>query len=186
MSYREQLLEPSFRAVPFAITDVGLSSGRRSATHEYPQRDEAYIEDLGRRTRKFSVSAFVVEPNYLDKRNQLIQALEARGPGTLIHPWYGERTVSVESFSVQEGSSSGGVASFTINFVESGIATFPTGETDTQGQVNIAAEESRVQIRENFMDRFSIVRQPDFLTSDATRVLSEGVASITSSLTGGT
>ena len=40
MAEEKPLYEASFRGVPFHVTKVDLKVGRRTVTHEYPQRDK--------------------------------------------------------------------------------------------------------------------------------------------------
>lgn len=131
----------SFRGVPFRTTDMDTSVGRRNELHEYPMRDLPYVDDLGRRARQFQVNGYVVGENYLQERDALIEALEAYGPGELIHPRYGMRNVSVVGqVSIRESSSDGGIARFSITFAESGENTFPQTASSTQDGVHDAAD----------------------------------------------
>ena len=54
-----QRLTASFRGVPFFVESSDISAGRRTVTHQYPQRDEPFTEDLGRAAREYELSAFV-------------------------------------------------------------------------------------------------------------------------------
>lgn len=184
MSYREHLRPASFRGVPFEVEGSQGTFGRRTVTHEYPQRDTPYIEDLGRATRKFSISAFVVEPNYLAKRDRVLAALEQAGPGTLVHPFYGSMEVSVESFTIRETKQDGGMAALTITVIESGTLQFPSPENDTTAQVGSLAQAARVQIATDFTQHFSLLGQPDFVVDDAKAELQRGFSAIRS-LVGG-
>ena len=61
MPWREQLLQASFRGVEFQTDGhTARAAGRRAVTHEYPGRDEPYTEDLGKRTKGYSIEAWVV------------------------------------------------------------------------------------------------------------------------------
>lgn len=97
-----QLRPGSFRGVPFAVVNEEGSHGRRQAVHEYPYRDTAWIEDMGRGTRRFIIRGFIVQNSLvygggdvISQRQSLINACEAKGSGTLIHPTLGEMTVSI-------------------------------------------------------------------------------------------
>lgn len=174
MSYLESLRPASFRGVPFEVEASIFTGGRRTIPWEYPQRDTPFIEDLGRSLRKFSVNAFVLEPEYFTKRNRLRTALEQGGPGTLIHPYYGSMEVSVDSFNITENSQQGGSAAISIKFLESGIAQFPSPDLDTTAQVSSLAESARAQIATDFTQRFSLLGQPDFVSEDAKTELKRG------------
>ena len=79
--------------------------------------------------------------NYLQERDALIEALEAYGPGELIHPKYGMlNVVVVGRVSIRESHSEGGIARFAITFAEAGENTFPQAATSTQDGVHDAAD----------------------------------------------
>ena len=105
----------NLRGVPFHTTESDTGVGRRNEVHEYPLRDLPYADDLGRRAREFQVNGYVVGENYLQERDALIEALEAYGPGELIHPKYGMlNVVVVGRVSIRESHSEGGIARFAI------------------------------------------------------------------------
>lgn len=186
MSYRDSIRPASFRGVPFETEGTQSTFGRRNITHEYPQRDQPFIEDMGRSVRKFTVDAFVLEPDYLAKRDRLLAALEQGGPGTLIHPFYGSLDVSVDSFSITENKRDGGMASMSITFLESGTLQFPSPDLDTGAQVSSLAGSARAQIATDFTQRFSLLGQPDFVVDDAKAELQRGFDAIKGSLGVGT
>ena len=79
--------------------------------------------------------------NYLQERDALIEALEAYGPGELIHPKYGMLNVVVLGrVSIRESHTEGGIARFAITFAEAGENTFPRAATSTQDGVFDAAD----------------------------------------------
>ena len=147
----------SFRGVPFSTVDAEARIGRRVVVHEYPGRDLPYTEDLGRRARVFSIEAYVIGDNYLDQRDSLIEAIEEEGPGELVHPRYGALWVSVQDYvPVRETPKEGGIARFSITFVESGENTFPNPREDTVAQVDDAATELEEASLEAFVEEFDI------------------------------
>jgi prophage DNA circulation protein len=133
----------SFRGVSFETDDHDKRGGRRLVKHEYPLRDEPYAEDLGRKARSWRVNAFYVHRRAVDvpkSRDELLEALEAAGPGTLLHPWLGEREVCVDDFSLHESNAEGGYCKFSIDFVEAGHNAEPKAETDTAAATAAAGQ----------------------------------------------
>ena len=57
--WKMRLRAASFRGVPFGVTADESEGGRRTVTHEFPQRETPYVEDLGGAPRRFTVQAFV-------------------------------------------------------------------------------------------------------------------------------
>ena len=122
----------SFRGVPFFTDEAGGKGGRRLVVHEFPLRDHAATEDMGRQPRVFRISAFVIGPGYQALRDRLLDALEQAGaPGVLVHYTMGEITCAVGGVSFSEHKSAGGYCEFQIEFVRAGPQPSPVGPADT-------------------------------------------------------
>ncbi|EOS94146.1 DNA circularization N-terminal domain-containing protein [Erwinia tracheiphila] len=122
----------SFRGVPFRmIEDTTLTGGRRIVRHEYPLRDEGLTEDMGRALRQYAFTAVVVGDDYFDQRDALINALEARDVGELVHPNWGTLNVRIETYTVRESCGAQGNAIFSITFSPAEDDTAPTEAEDT-------------------------------------------------------
>ncbi|HED1307161.1 TPA: DNA circularization protein [Kluyvera ascorbata] len=131
--WQSQLQPSSFRGIPFAVINEEGSHGRRQAIHEYPYRDTAWIEDLGRGTRRFVIRGFLIQNSLvygggdvITQRQSLIAACEEKGSGTLVHPILGELTVSVpeNGFRITGSMESGRAFEFTLMVIESGAKVF--------------------------------------------------------------
>ena len=60
-------LQPaSYNGVPFHVETAGRASGRRIVPHEFPKKDIPTAEDLGRRIRRFAVTAYIIYSPVLD------------------------------------------------------------------------------------------------------------------------
>lgn len=121
MGWQERLRKASFRGVDFYVDDDNTyESGRRLINHEFPNRDIPFSEDLGRKQRKFDFSAYLIGEDYDLQRNRLINALELKGPGALVHPNLGVLTVTVAGFTITHSKASLGMCKVELNFLESG------------------------------------------------------------------
>lgn len=116
-AWRDRLLPASFRGVAFGVTKASDEVGRRTVRHDYPQRDDPYVEDMGRAPRVINITGFVLGGDYMVRRDRLQAALDTPGPGTLVHPWYGSVTVALMSARVEQSATDGGMAVFTMAFV---------------------------------------------------------------------
>lgn len=141
--WQATLLPASFRGIPFGVTDERGAVGRRGRVHEYPFRDQPWTEDLGRRARRYAISAFVLGDDAALQRDALLAACEQKGPGILIHPTLGVLSVQVDpdtpiewSLRLDEGRS----IEIRLSFVEPGTVLYPTNAADTQAQTNSAAD----------------------------------------------
>ena len=139
MTWKDRLQDASFRGVPFKVEEESAGTGRRVETHEYPNRDKPYTEDLGKITFRPSITAYVVGDDCFDQRDRLIDALNKPGPGTLVHPTYGELKVCVDGeVRVSTSKSEGRIVRFDLKFVEAGELSYPTsGVIGLNGYVTI-------------------------------------------------
>lgn len=146
-----QLSKASFRGVEFGVTTAELGTGRRTVTHEFPGRDKPHIEDLGRKSRVFTVEAYVVGDDWQDKRNALLAALEEYGPGVLVHPYYGEVTVQVSTIKETESYADGRMATFSIEFSDTGEVTFASSTKDSATAVLTAVDSAQSAAADAYM-----------------------------------
>lgn len=126
-SWRQYLLPASFRGVEFHVEQGGVGGGRRTAVHEYPKRNTPYSEDMGRRAQRWSIQAYLIvspdNPDYVPARDDLMNALDADGPGILVHPTIRQGAAVVvmcEHWSITETREKGGFVLFEMDFVERG------------------------------------------------------------------
>jgi len=140
VSWAERLQKATFRGVPFGVVSSDGEGGRRLVVHEYPMRDKPFVEDMGRKRRAFTIQAHVVGKDYMDRRDALEKALDASGPGILVHPWRGSMSVCVGDWKVQEDAGKLGAAVYSISFVESGAEENPQAVARTRDQVGSKAD----------------------------------------------
>lgn len=177
--WRRSLRPASFRGVSFYVKTSQTQVGRRVALHEYPQRDEAYPEDLGLKADQFTIEAIVIGPDYFKARDALIAALKQRGAGTLIHPYYGKRTVTLISPArISETPDEGGMARFSLDFVEAGENAEPSQREDTQGAAETAADDANTAIAEDFESIYTLDDVPDFVESGALSVARDAMSAL--------
>jgi len=125
--WHSKLLPASFRGVKFFVDSHTTTVGRKNVEHGYPNQDDPWYEDMGRKGRKIKVEAYVIQNganryDYMVDRDALVTALEAKGPGRLVHPWAnsyfkGPLNVVVEGdaeFTEELGT--GGICKFSITF----------------------------------------------------------------------
>ena len=185
-SFFDTLRPASFRGVSFEVESHTENGGRRLAKHEYPLRDLPFAEDLGRKAGQWQVEAFLVrnkQTDYAQARDSLREALNAAGPGTLIHPYLGELTVSVDAFSLRETTREGGYCTFSITFAESGQPEEPDARKDTAiAAVNSAAALATVA-GEGFLAEYApLLDDLGTLIEAAPRILGEALNALAAPL----
>lgn len=170
MTWRNSLLPASFRGVEFHVDASELEFGRRVQLHEFPLRDRPYAQDLGRRARMVAVEGYVIGADYMNRRNALVQALEAKGDGPLVHPYLGELRVSALTCRLGESAAEGGMARFQIEFAESGDAEFAV-TPNTGAAVRATADAASEAAAGSFRARHSLAGRPQFVANAATSML---------------
>lgn len=147
MSWKERWQEASFRKVKFLTESLSTEAGRRRVVHEYPYKDEPHTEDLGLKARRYTVNAYVIGEDHDLQRNQLLQALEAKGVGELIHPEYGLQQVVVESLT-QSTNEQTRISRFAIVFVQAGKISYPRAARNVKADLVQANMQSRAAIQQ--------------------------------------
>lgn len=177
--WREQLLPASFRGVPFSVKAVQTTIGNRVVVHKYPKRKGSYPEDMGPEDDAFNIEAFVIGPSYHKARDALIKVLRQPGAGLLVHPYYGRKTVTLVSpVRISEGPAEGGIARFSLDFIEAGENVEPTTRQDTSGAVDRCADLAKTATIADFASRFSVANVAGFVENSALAQAKEAMATL--------
>lgn len=179
MAWRDLLLPGSFRGVPFQVEAHGHSGGRRGQLHEYPQRDTPYFEDLGRKTREFSIDVFILGDNYTATRDAMLAACESEGNGTLVHPYLGSKQVICTNFALSERIDEGRVCRFTLTFIEAGAKQFPAGVSDLAGKIDGLAGLAELAAVRDFLGRYTAAGLPGFVFDSVEAVAGRLIETLT-------
>lgn len=138
-TWRNRLQPGSWRGVSFVLDAGETVAGRRVAIHEYPYRDTAWSEDLGRLPRRFNVQAFLVGDDVYEQRDAMVSACEQAGSGTLVHPTMGSIEVVLLSFAVTDRRERGRVVEVTMQFMLASDVRFPGTSISTASAIASAA-----------------------------------------------
>lgn len=123
----DRLRKGSFRGVPFLVPSGEAEGGRMTILHDYPDSSYRYAEDNGGIAPIFHVTAIVHGRDVLSWTNRLRQALDAPGPATLQHPYFGAQFVQVQGpYRVRHDDTDLGVVTFEIDFAVTGAPVFPS------------------------------------------------------------
>ena len=172
MSWKDYLRPASFRGVEFYIDTSKKSLGRRAVQHEYPNRDEASSEDMGRIAEGFEIEGHVLGDDYFQAKALLEEAFNKRGPGELIHPYYGSKFVQCSVVDFQESTREGAILVFSVKFLESAETVFPKGINDKSAILSSSIDTALVKSKEDFDNNFSIDDLPGFAVDTAREAIS--------------
>lgn len=190
MTWRDQLgtvkfpdgrvmIGASFRGVVFFIDTSEREGGRRTVVHQYPKRDQPFVEDMGMSARRFPVEGYVLGADYVTQRDALLGVLEQEGPGELLHPYYGTRSVIAATFRVRETSSDGGLARFQIDFEETPAQPlFPSASPAAGDQVAASVSAASAAAGAGFTAAYSVTSLPSYALESAQGIVSAAGAAL--------
>jgi len=128
MTDESKILVGSFKEIPIRIRSGSVTGGRKFVKKEFPNRDTQTIEDLGLQPRSYQLEIIISDrgktpdnltpkEDYFQYRDKLLAAIEAKGPGVLIHPLYGRiENVVATTLSINENFSAFGESILSVSF----------------------------------------------------------------------
>lgn len=167
MAWRNQMQKGSFRGVLFHTIKSDGEIGRRTVVNQYPNKDEAFVEDLGMKARVFTLEIFALGDDYMTTRDALEAAFEKEGPGELVHPWRGRMMVSVTDCRPSESIDQGGRQSWSVTFTQTGKNEQPNIRPDTAAIIDVMADNAIAASENDFAETFSVENLPEFVVADA-------------------
>ncbi len=178
------LIGASFRGVPFFVESSELAGGRRAVVHEFPLRDEPFVEDIGRKARTFRIDGYVIGDDYLAQRDALQAALEDEaGPGELVHPYYGVRRAICVNMGIRSTRADGGMATFALEFADAPAqAPVPVEVVDAAEQVSTSADAAIGATQDEFEEQYNTSGLPSFALASAETALISAAAALETTL----
>ena len=166
-SWWEQLQPGSWRGVGFVMDTAETKAGRRTSVHEYPYRDSVWVEDLGRLPRRFAFTAYLTGDDVYSQRNNMLEACEQAGPGTLVHPTFGSVECVLVDFAAADRRERGRYVEISLVFVVSGDLLFPVAGQATSSQVNGYADALDDASGQDFSDSVASLQRVPQLSTQA-------------------
>lgn len=120
MAWEDRLLNASFRGAPFEVLRTRDRGEHAVVEHEYPYRDGAEVEDMGRKARRISITAAVWGKDYETALERLIKALDERGPAELVHPVFGPVKAQALPWDITHEAERPDYAEVALEFVVAG------------------------------------------------------------------
>jgi len=168
------LHQASYRGAIWIVDGAKRSgAGRKQSIKELASTDRVVIEDLGKRVPTIILRGVVTslskdeinpetgqpdELSYFDMRNELLQALESdKGPGELVHPWYGPmQNMVVLDYDFDESVGKLNESPITITFRQTEVKGVPIPESTSIGQINEADAFTRDVMGETIEDSWIV------------------------------
>lgn len=166
----DQYQQASFRGVEFFITSASNGTGRRINTHKFPDRDDVFHQDLGRKERTYEFDAYIIGGDYFRQREELIKACETPGPGKLVHPYRGELEVVCKNCQYVETTKEGRLVRFTLSFSQQKDTPLTATEVNTNAEVFLAQSNLIDSQKTMFEQAYDIASKPAAVLRDAVEV----------------
>lgn len=164
MSWQERIKDaaytsPSGIRFSFIYEDVSKESDKKTTVFTFPDKDGAFIQDLGRGGRRYPLRIFFSGENYDLVADEFFTALEEVGVGILEHPLYGTINV-VPTGTIRRRDNlktASNQAVFDIEFWETITEiSFPFAETEAITIVNESIENFSEDASEQFDDELEL------------------------------
>jgi len=168
-TYRDRWAKADFDGFEFLTDSHDAKGGRRLVVHEFPGAEEPQVEDMGGKSREFSINAYFIGASYDLECNGLLAKLNRPGARWLTHPWLGLLWVRAHQWSRQESSDKNGYCSLTIAFVPGGEQPY-------------SAEPDKVDIAIDRTHKLADAAQDDF---DMEPMSADGLTAFVAAVQGG-
>ncbi|MCW4589090.1 DNA circularization N-terminal domain-containing protein [Gluconacetobacter entanii] len=118
----------SWRGVNFYMPNSREAAGRRVLQLYFPGRDDFRMQDFGQFDGPIQVRGILVGDDYVLRADRMRKALLAKGPATLIHPWWGAlRCYLLQAGQIEFSEYEVRLARFEATFVRKPPASVSTG-----------------------------------------------------------
>ncbi len=119
--WTKTLPNASFQGRPFYVEREELTNaGRKVAVHEFAKSEDHATEDMGRKTRQFRFSAYIVGDSADTDAQSFVEMCSTAGDGTLILPVLGSYTVKCTGCNATSEKMKLGYVAIELEFIESG------------------------------------------------------------------
>ncbi len=169
MAFPEDLFPCTFRGAIFFLNRASTGGGRKTSTKEIVNSDRQLVEDLGLQQRRFTLNGTVaartasdgaVLATYQDVKDALLAALEAPGPGVLVHPFFGRiSNLQVTTYTLNESMGRLGDSPISITFEVSDTDGLPVAQPPVQGTVDQAADATLNAFEQAVADFFRVTQK---------------------------
>lgn len=154
MSVLENLQPASFKGFEFLVNSETSNSGKKIVSHEYPNNDKRFSEELGQIPPKFSLE--IIVHGDINRRLRFEQLLRETGLGTLVHPVYGIVDVMSGAYSVTSNQNNIGEFRFSCNFETSEQNITPSETVADSFEVSSRANDTRSILNDKLEETYNV------------------------------
>lgn len=164
----------SFKGVPFWVETDEEEGSRRVVIHQFPNRDDPFLEDLGEGPRRFSIDAYVAGDLADLQASGLGSQLTTLGPGVLVLPAHGPLFVRCVEWSRNRSKDQHGKVAFTAKFIREG-SSFGLSSVSSIANAVFGVVSALASVAATTASRRILVRsQPEYVIDDTISAFEEG------------
>jgi prophage DNA circulation protein len=160
MGWRDEYQQASFRGVPFFVRRARTEFGRRTQLHVFPNRDTPESEDLGRKPRRYGVEGYLLGDDFYTQKDTFLRAVEAHGPGLLVHPYYGQILVACKRCSITDTDRELRITRMDLDFEEAGEELEPSAVANPKSTADSVKKSGLAAVNNAFLRAYTIVNKP--------------------------
>jgi prophage DNA circulation protein len=176
MGWRDEYQQAKWRGVPFYVRRAESEYGRRVQQHSFPNKDVPETEDLGRRPRSYRMEGYLLGDDFYTQKDTMLRAVEAHGPGLLVHPYYGELFVTCVRCRVTDTDKELGITRLNFEFQEQGVNLLPKAVPNPKALANSVKTGALSAINDAFLKAYSIVNKPFAEVQKLITAVEQGIA----------
>lgn len=130
MSWRDRLVEASWRGIKLNVERTEDRFGQRLVESQFAYSNLTRVDDLGAEAPQWSLTCWFWGDDYDIRRNNFLEALAQGGAATLYHPTLGPLWARAKSWSVSESTQQAGSCSVQVSFIGGGDRLLQTARAD--------------------------------------------------------
>jgi prophage DNA circulation protein len=166
----------SYKGFPFQVESDDEDGTRRIVVHEFPLRDEPFLEDLGEGARYFNITAYLASDTADAQAAGLGGVFAAKGPGVLMLPSHGPTTVRCQEWKRSRQRDRAGYIAFTAKFVREGSAFGLASIPFLANAVFVAVGVLSGLLSASTSRQIALLGQPDHVVKDTRETFENGLA----------
>jgi len=176
MGWRDEYQQASFRGVPFYVKRAATEFGRRTQIHTFPNRDVPEAEDLGRRPRVYAIDGYLLGEDFYEQKDTFLRAVEAHGPGLLVHPYYGQLFVVCSRCRVSDTTDELGITRMDLEFTEAGEELEPSAVANPKSLADAKKKSALAAVNDAFLRAYTLVNKPLAEVNKLVSAIDQGTA----------
>ncbi|NEV79276.1 hypothetical protein DYI24_19790, partial [Rhodopseudomonas sp. BR0C11] len=173
--WTKTLWPASYKGVPFWVENDAEEGGRRIVVHQFPMRDDPFLEDLGEDKRTFEVVAYVASDSADVDATTVVAICLTRGPGILVLPAHGPIRVRGNGARRYRERDMAGYIALRLNFIREGAAGALVSVAMLANRVFLAADAIAGAISAAFVANVTPAN-PDFVFDEAVAATQDSLA----------